>query len=74
MVQKNKMNKYLSEYFGTLALVLAGTGAIVINDVGGGVITHLGVALTFGLIVMVMIYALGDISGAHFNPAVSVAF
>jgi len=68
------MNKYLSEYFGTLALVLAGTGAIVINDVGGGVITHLGVALTFGLIVMVMIYALGDISGAHFNPAVSVAF
>lgn len=54
--------------------MLAGTGAIVINDVGGGVITHLGVALTFGLIVMVMIYALGDISGAHFNPAVSVAF
>ena len=68
------MSKYLSEYLGTFALVFAGTGAIIINDVSGGVITHLGVAVTFGLIVMVMIYALGDISGAHFNPAVSVGF
>ncbi|MBI3259408.1 MAG: aquaporin [Ignavibacteriae bacterium] len=68
------MNKYFSEYLGTFFLVFAGTGAIVINDVSGGAITHLGIALTFGLIVMVMIYALGDISGAHFNPAVSVGF
>lgn len=68
------MNKYVSEYIGTFALVFAGTGAIIINDVSGGVITHLGVALVFGLIVMTMIYALGEISGAHFNPAVSFGF
>ena len=68
------MNKYVSEYLGTFALVFAGTGAIIINDLTGGVITHLGVALVFGLIVMTMIYALGEISGAHFNPAVSFGF
>lgn len=68
------MNKYISEFLGTFALVFAGTGAIIINDVSDGTITHLGVALTFGLIVMVMIYAVGDISGAHFNPAVSLGF
>src|SRR5690606_21189204 len=52
----------------------AGTGAIIVNDLTGGAITHLGVALTFGLIVLVMIHALGDISGAHLNPAVSLGF
>jgi len=55
-------------------LVFAGTGAIIINDVSGGAITHLGVGLVFGLIIMTMIYALGEISGAHFNPAVSFGF
>src|SRR5271170_6381173 len=68
------MNRYFSEYIGTFALVFAGTGAIVINDLSGGVITHLGIGLVFGLIVMTMIYALGEISGAHFNPAVSFGF
>lgn len=68
------MNKYFSEYIGTFALVFAGTGAIIINDISGGVITHLGVGLVFGLIIMTMIYALGEISGAHFNPAVSFGF
>lgn len=63
-----------AELIGTYALVLAGTGAIVIDAVRGGVIGHVGVAITFGLIVMVMIYAVGDISGAHFNPAVTIAF
>ena len=61
-----------AEFFGTYALVFAGTGAIIINDVTQGTVTHPGVALTFGLIVMAMIYAIGDISGAHINPAVTV--
>ena len=68
------MGKYLSEYLGTFALVFAGTGAIIINDISGGVITHLGIGLVFGLIIMTMIYALGEVSGAHFNPAVSFGF
>ncbi len=66
--------EYLAEIIGTFALVFTGTGAIVINDVSGGTITHAGIALTFGLIVMAMIYALGDVSGAHLNPAVTIAF
>ena len=63
-----------AEFLGTAALVFAGTGAIVINDVSHGVITHVGVAMTFGLIVLAMIYTLGEISGAHLNPAVTIAF
>lgn len=58
---------------GTFTLVFAGTGAIIINDTAGG-ITHVGVALTFGLVVMAMIYALGDVSGCHINPAATTAF
>jgi aquaporin Z len=68
------MRKLLSEFIGTFALVFAGTGAIVINQASGGAITHPGIALTFGLIVLAMIYTFGDVSGAHFNPAVTTAF
>src|SRR3954467_12232208 len=68
------MQKLLSEFLGTFALVFAGTGAIVINHASGGAITHPGIALTFGLVVLAMIYTFGDVSGAHFNPAVTVAF
>lgn len=68
------MNKLIAECFGTFCLVLAGTGAIVINDVSGGTISHVGVALTFGLIVMAMIHSVGDVSGAHLNPAVTLGF
>ncbi len=63
-----------AEALGTFALVFAGTGAIVIDQVTGGAITHPGVALTFGLIVLAMIYTVGDVSGAHLNPAVTTAF
>jgi aquaporin Z len=68
------MNKLLSELLGTFTLVFAGTGAIVINDVSGGVIGHAGIALTFGLVVMAMIYTFGEVSGAHLNPAVTLGF
>ncbi len=66
--------RWLAESLGTFALVFAGTGAIVVNDVAGGTITHVGIALTFGFIVLAMIYTLGDVSGCHLNPAVTVAF
>jgi aquaporin NIP len=68
------MRKYLAEIIGTFALVFCGTGAIIINQESAGAITHAGIAVTFGLIVSAMIYALGDISGAHLNPAVTIAF
>lgn len=68
------MKALFAEAFGTFALVFAGTGAIVVNDVSGGAITHVGVALVFGLVVMAMIYAVGDVSGAHLNPAVTLGF
>jgi aquaporin NIP len=67
-------HRLLAEFLGTFALVFSGTGAIVINESSGGVIGHAGIALTFGLIVLAMIYTFGDISGAHFNPAVTIAF
>ena len=68
------MHKLAAECIGTFALVFAGTGAIVIDAETGGGVGHVGIGLTFGLIIMVMIYAVGHISGAHFNPAVTLGF
>ena len=68
------MKRYFLELFGTFALVFCGAGAIIMNDESGGAVTHIGVALSFGLIVMAMIYAIGERSGAHINPAVTLAF
>lgn len=66
--------KLIAEALGTFTLVFAGTGAIVVNQVSGGVITHAGIALTFGLVVLAMIHTFGDVSGAHLNPSVTTAF
>ena len=68
------MKNYISEFIGTFAMIFCGTGAMTINEVTGGDVTHVGIGITWGLIVMAMIYAFGEISGAHFNPAVSIAF
>jgi aquaporin Z len=68
------MRKYITETLGTFILIFCGTGAIVINQQTGGSIGHMGITITFGLLVMTLIYAFGNISGAHFNPAVSIAF
>ena len=68
------MKKFAAEAIGTFTLVFAGTGAIVINQVSSGAVTHVGIALTFGLVVLAMIYSLGEVSGAHLNPAVTLGF
>jgi len=68
------MRRYLSEFFGTFILVFAGCGAMVTNELYGGALTHVGVALVWGMVVMILIYSLGDVSGAHFNPAVTLGF
>jgi aquaporin NIP len=68
------MKKYISEFIGTFSMIFCGTGAMTVNEVTGGQVTHVGIAITWGLIVMAMIYAFGETSGAHFNPAVSIAF
>jgi len=67
------MKNYIAEFLGTFTMVFCGTAAMVVNDITG-VITHPGVAITWGLVVMGMIYAFAEISGAHFNPAVTIAF
>ena len=66
-------NALAAEGIGAFALVFAGCGAIMVDAKFDG-LGNVGVAATFGLVIMVMIYALGHVSGAHFNPAVSLAF
>lgn len=67
------VKKYVAEAIGTYALVFAGTGAVLVDGVSGGALGLVGIAMVFGLVVMAMIYAIGDLSGAHINPAVTIA-
>ena len=64
----------VAEAIGTFILVFLGTGAVVVNQISHGAITHLGISIVFGAVVSALIYTLGHISGAHFNPAVTLAF
>lgn len=64
----------LAEFLGTFVLVFIGTGAVMVNQISQGAVTHLGISLVFGAIVSALIYTLGHISGAHLNPAVTLAF
>jgi aquaporin Z len=68
------MKKYLAEAIATFILIFVGTGSVVVNSISEGQITHVGISLTWGLLVMAMIYAVGDTSGAHLNPAVTFGF
>lgn len=68
------IKKYIAELIGTFSLVFCGTGAIIINETTNEAVTHVGIAITFGLIVMAMIYTIGNISGSHINPAVTIGF
>ncbi|MCC5663991.1 aquaporin [Nostoc sp. CHAB 5784] len=64
----------LAEGIGTFILVFAGTGAVMVNSISGGSITHIGISFVFGAVVTALIYGIGHLSGAHFNPAVTLAF
>ena len=74
MPNEKRLDALIAEAVGTFALVFAATGSIMVNDLSGGVVTHVGIAAAPGLVVAAMIYAVGDISAAHFNPAVTIGF
>lgn len=67
-------DRYIAEVLGTFCLVFAGCGAIIVNDLFGGQLGLIGICTVFGLIVMAMVYSVGNISGAHINPAVTIGF
>jgi MIP family channel proteins len=71
---KLKGEEAIAEGVGTFILVFAGTGAVMVNKISNGAVTHLGISFVFGAVIAALIYGLGHVSGAHFNPAVTLAF
>lgn len=73
-MKENILQTSLAEAIGTFLLVFFGCGSIVVNQIHNGSFGLFGIAITYGLLVMVLILSIGHISGAHINPAVSIAF
>ena len=67
-------NRCVAEVIGTFMLVFTGCGAVIVNDLFGGALGHLGINIVFGLVVMAVVYSVGNVSGAHINPAVTIGF
>ena len=68
-----KKEVLIAEFLGTFFLVFFGCGAVVVDTLFGGDLGHVGICIVFGLVVMAVIYSLGNVSGAHINPAVTIA-
>ncbi|BCX03754.1 MAG: hypothetical protein KatS3mg053_1692 [Candidatus Roseilinea sp.] len=73
-VSRRPWQRYLAEFIGTFAIVFVACGAVISDAASGGAVTLLGIALAPGLMVLAMIYALGPVCAAHFNPAVTIGF
>lgn len=73
IIMDDSIKRYISEFVGTFALVFIGAGSVATNYISGGALGLIGIAAAFGLVVMAMIYTTGHISGAHINPAVTIA-
>lgn len=74
LVSRRPWQRYLAEFVGTFGVVFAACGAVISNTASNGAVSLMGIALAPGLMVLALIYALGPICAAHFNPAVTIAF
>ncbi len=73
-ITKNNLSQYIAEGIGVFFLVLFGCGSIVLSQINPNLLNNNAIPFVFGFIVMIMIYSVGHISGAHFNPAVTISF